>query len=185
MLRRGNCLICWRIRLFFPPQLRVGIQGVAWPLPDVVQAVQFAAQRVDRDVLAALTLQVRSEQANGPLGGGIGKILRRMLEELEQMVAVLLSQEVRTTTAVRITQDVGIMALAISRDPGIDDTGSHPQASRHADNGLSEGHFEDGQCTAIHTGIHSVPQLPFQAAPLPGGQRQGCHGGLLYLKGIR
>src|SRR5437667_7934901 len=57
-LRGGNSLICLRMRLFFPPQLGVGGQDVARPLPDVVQPMQFAAQRVLRDVLAGAKPQL-------------------------------------------------------------------------------------------------------------------------------
>jgi len=58
MLRRGNCLIRRRIRLFFPPQLGIGVQDVARSLAGVIQPVQFAAQRVLGEVLAEAAFQV-------------------------------------------------------------------------------------------------------------------------------
>jgi hypothetical protein len=69
-------LICRRIRLFFSPQFEIGIEGVARPLPKVVQAVQFAAQRIFTEVLTGAAPQVFLEQPNRPLGSGIVEVLR-------------------------------------------------------------------------------------------------------------
>ena len=91
------------MRLFFPPQLGVGIEGVARPLPGVVQPVQFAAQRVFAKMLAGAASQVFLEQANGPLGGGVVEVLWRMPEELEQEVALLLGQEAGASRAVSVS----------------------------------------------------------------------------------
>jgi hypothetical protein len=68
------------------------------------------------------------------------------------------------------------MASSVSLDPVIDDPGSHPQASSDSGDGLASGDFKDGQGATKHAGIVGVPELPFQATPLPGGQGQGSHG---------
>src|SRR3954468_11165750 len=47
-LRGGNRLMRLRMRIFFPPHLRVGGQGVARPLQDIVQPVQPTADGVVR-----------------------------------------------------------------------------------------------------------------------------------------
>jgi hypothetical protein len=185
MLRRGNCSICLRRRLFFPPQLGIGVEGVARPLPGVVEPVQFAAQRVFGEVLAGAAPQLFSEQADRPLGGGVAEVLRRMPEQLEQTVAALVGQEARPSRAVAVAQDIGVMAPAVRLDPEVDSARRHPQAPGHAGDGLAVGNFEDGQGAAIDAGVEGLLELPFQAAPLPGGQRQSCHCGLLYLHAIR
>jgi hypothetical protein len=68
------------MRLFFPPPFGVGVQDVAWPLPGIVEPVQFAAKRVLGEALAGAVSQVFLKQADRPLGGAVVEILRRMLE---------------------------------------------------------------------------------------------------------
>lgn len=146
--------------------------------------MQFAAQRVFGQVLAGAAAQRFLEQADRPRGGGVVEVLRRLLEQLEQAGAVRRGQEAGSSRPVAVAQDIGVMALAVRLDPEVDNARSHAQALGHAGDGLALGDFEDGQGAAIDAGIQGLPQLPFQATPLPGGQRQSCHGGLLYLHTI-
>ena len=145
------------MRLFFFPQLRIGVQGVARPLPGVVQPVQFAAQRVLGEVLAGTASQVFLKQADRPLGGSVVKVLRRLLEQLEQEGAALARQEAGPSRAVAVTQDSGVVPLAVRLDPKVDHTQSHPQASRHAGDGFALGDFEDGQGAAVDPSIEGLP----------------------------
>src|SRR5262245_2772318 len=67
-LRRGNCLMRLRIRIFFPPQLRVGVEPVAGPLPGVSQLLDLPPQGVLRDQDVVVTCQMPPEQGHGPGG---------------------------------------------------------------------------------------------------------------------
>jgi hypothetical protein len=165
--------------------LGIGVEGVARPLPGVVEPVQFAAERVFGEQLAGAAPQVFLEQAHRPLGGRVAEALRRMPKQLQQAGAVLAGQEAGPSRAVAVAQDIGIMAPTVRLGPEVDSARRHPQASGHTGDGLTLGNFEDGQGAAIDAGIKGLLELPFQATPLPGGQRQGYHGGLLYLHAIR
>jgi hypothetical protein len=171
--------------LFFPPPLGIGIEGVTRPLPGVVEPVQFAAQRVFGEVLARAAPQVFLKQADRPLGGRVVEVLRRMLEQRKQAGAVLVGQEAGPSRPVAVAQVIGVIALAVSLHPEVNDARRHPQASSHAGDGLALGDFEDGQGAAIDAGIEGFLELPFQVMPLPGSQHQGYHSGLLYLHAIR
>src|SRR5262245_44307845 len=70
-LRGGNVLMCRRIRCFFPPQLRVGVQDVARPLPDVIQPAQDAADGVIGGLATCALLQGVPEQGHGPAAVGV------------------------------------------------------------------------------------------------------------------
>jgi hypothetical protein len=108
------------MRLFFPPPFGIGVEGVARPLPDVVELVQFVAKRVRGEVLAGATSQVFLKQADGPLGGRIVEGLRRMLKQRKQEGAILLGQEAGPSRTVAVAQDIGIMALTVRLHPEVD-----------------------------------------------------------------
>jgi hypothetical protein len=145
------------MRLFFSPQLGVGVEGVARPFPGVVHLVQFVAKRVLRGVLAGAASQVFLKQADRPLGGRVVEVLRRMLEQLKQEGAVLLGQEAGPSGTVAVAQDIGVMALTVRLNPEVDHARSHPQASSHAGDGFALGGFEDGQGAAIDPGVKGLP----------------------------
>jgi hypothetical protein len=144
------------MRLFFPPQFGVGVEGVARALPDVVQLVQLVAERVLGGVLAGAAPQVFLKQADRPRGGRVAEVLWRMLEQLEQEGAVLLGQEARPSRPVTVVQGIGGVALAVRLDPEVDHARSHPQALSHAGDGFALGDFEDGQGAAIDPGIKGL-----------------------------
>lgn len=63
------------MRLFFPPQLGVGVQEVARSLPGVVQPVQLAAEGVFGEVPAEAACRVLPEQRDGPLRREVAEVL--------------------------------------------------------------------------------------------------------------
>ena len=145
------------MRLFFPPQFGVGVEGVARPLPDVVQLLQFVAKCVIGGVLAGAASQVFLKQADRPRGGRVVEVLRRMLEQLEQQGAVLLGQEAGPSRAVAVAQGIGVVAPTVRPDPEVDRARSHPQALSHAGDGFALGNFKDGQGATIDPGIRGLP----------------------------
>jgi hypothetical protein len=145
------------MRLFFPPQFGIGIEGVARPLPAVVEPVQFVAQRVLGEMLAGTASQVFRQQADRPLRGGVVEVLRRMLEQLEQKGAVLVRQQAGPSRTVAVTQDLGVVPPAVRLDPTVNYACSYPQASGHAGNGFALGDFEDGQGTAVDPSVKGLP----------------------------
>lgn len=145
------------MRLFFPPPFGVGVEGVAWPLPNVFQLVQFVAKCVLGGVLAGAVSQVFLKQADRPRGGRVVEVLRRMLEQLEQEGTVLLGQEAGPSRTVAVAQDLGVVALTVRLDPEVDRARSHPQVLSHAGDGFTLGDFEDGQGAAIDPGIKGLP----------------------------
>jgi hypothetical protein len=145
------------MRLFFPPQLGIRVEGVARPLPGVVEPVQFAAKRVLGEVLADAASQLLLKQADRPLGGGVVEVLRRMLEQLKQDGAVLVVQKAGPSRTVALAQDIGVVALRVRLEPEVDHARAHPQASSHAGDGFASGDFEDSQGAAIDPGIKGFP----------------------------
>src|SRR5262245_46002937 len=75
-LRRGRARICLRMRRFFLA-LRVRVEDVTRPLPDVVQPVQGPAEGVLRQPPAGANFQDLLEQGHGPAGVRVAQILRR------------------------------------------------------------------------------------------------------------
>jgi hypothetical protein len=75
---------------FFPPQLGVGVEGVAGPLAGVIQLVQLAAEGILGEVQAGTARQVLPEQGDGPLRREIAEILGRLPQEFEQPELVVL-----------------------------------------------------------------------------------------------
>src|SRR3954468_19674969 len=75
-LRRGRARICWRMRRFFLA-LGVRLQVVARPLPDVIQPVQGAAQRVARHLTPRSEFQKLLEQGDRPARVRAAQVLRR------------------------------------------------------------------------------------------------------------
>src|SRR5215213_9846813 len=73
-LRGGRLLSRRRMARFFLA-LGVGRQGVAGPLPEVVQAPQPAADGVVGQPPAAASLQVISEEGDGPVRSRIAQLV--------------------------------------------------------------------------------------------------------------
>jgi hypothetical protein len=80
------------MRLFFPPQFRVRVQGVARPLPGVVQLVQLTADGVIGGPQPRPTLDLLDKQRHRPGRVRVVKILGRAVEQAAQQAFDALAQ---------------------------------------------------------------------------------------------
>jgi hypothetical protein len=158
------------MRIFFPPQLRVGVEPVSGPLPGVTRLLDLPPQGILRDQNVIVTRQMPPEQGHGPGGVRVAKLLRAFAQEFAEQVALRLAEQGGPPGAVAVHQGGGITALGVGGEPMVDGPRSHPQSARDRADGLAGGDFEDGQGTAIDSGVMSRPQLLFEATPLPVGQ---------------
>jgi hypothetical protein len=163
-----------RMRLFFPPHLRVGVEPVAGPLPGVSQLLHLPPQGVLRDQIA-VPGQVLPQQGHGPGGGGVAQFLRAAAQQFADQVADGVAQQGGPSGTVAVGQGIGIAALGVGGEPVVDGAGAHPQSAGDRADGLAGGDLEDGQGAAVDPDVVRGPQLPFQAPPLPVGQGQGFH----------
>ena len=121
------------------------------------------------------------EQRDRPLRREVTQFLGRPLQDFKQPGPALGPQQAGSARAILVVQGVGVVVLRVSPDPGIDDTGGHPQASSDGVDRLALSNFEQGQGAAIDASIAGVPKLSFQATPLPGSQAQdSVDSGLCY-----
>jgi hypothetical protein len=162
------------MRLFFPPHLRVGVEPIAGPLPGVSQLLDLPPQGVLRDQ-DVVTRQVPPEQGHGPGGVRVAKLLRAFPKEAQEQVAPLLVEQGGPTWPVAVRQGGGITVLGVGGEPMVHGPRGHPQSARDRADGLAGGDFEDGQGTAVDSGVMGGPQLLLQTPPLPVGQGQGVH----------
>lgn len=164
-----------RMRLFFPPQFRVGVEPVAGPLPRVAQPVDLAADGVFGEQRSAVLSQVLQEQGDGPGGGRIAEVLGAPGQQLPEQVPLGLTQQGWPPGAVAVGQGSGAVLAGIGVQPVIDGPGRHPQPTRDRGDGLPRGDFKDGEGPAVHPGVACGAQLLLQAPSLPVPQGQGIH----------
>lgn len=164
-----------RIRIFFPPQLGVGVEAVAGPLPGVAQLVDLPPQGVLRDQDVAVTCQVPPEQGHGPDGVRVAKILRAFGQEIKEQVPLWLAEQGGPPGAVAIRQGGRVTVTGVGGEPVVNGPRGHPQPARDRADGLARGDFEDGQGAAVDSGVVRGPQLLLKATTLPVGQGQGVH----------
>jgi len=88
------------MRLFFPPQLGVGYQVVARPLPHVVEPAQGAAHSIIGDAQAGGGVEGVGQHGHRPAGVRVAQGLRRAGQQgLEQALLALAQQAVPAPAA--------------------------------------------------------------------------------------
>jgi len=81
------------MRLFFPPQLGVGVKPVAGPLPAVAQIVDCPAEGVSGEQRPSGALEVLPEQGDSPGGGGVAEILGALGQQAPEQFPLGLAQQ--------------------------------------------------------------------------------------------
>jgi hypothetical protein len=167
------------MRLFFPPQLRVGVEDVARPLPDVVQLVQLAADGVVGGAPARLAPDLLLEQGHGPGRGWVAEALGRAAEQPQQQVVGVLSQERRAARPVGVSQGGRVVGQGVGTDPVVDALSRYAQHGRDVGRRPTTVELQDGKGAAVQAGITGLRELAPQPAPLVRGQLQLAHGTVL------
>jgi hypothetical protein len=174
-LRGGSCLICRRIRLFFPPQLGVGVQDVARPLPGVVQPAQGAADGVARRHAAGAELKGVLEQGHGPAGVRVAQVLWRAFQQGQKEVLIVLVQQRLATSARLIGKGGGVTAKAVRLDPVVDALAAHAEHPGDVSRCSPVVELQHGQGAPVKENVSGSPELTPQTPPLPGCQLELAH----------
>jgi hypothetical protein len=159
--------------------LRVRVQVVAGPLPDIVQPVQCPAQGVIGDPLLRGDLQGLAEQRHRPAYVRVTEVLGRGGEEGLQQVLLVLIQQGMTSPAWLVRKGRGVAALAVRPDPVIDALTGHPEHAGDVGSGATVVELQDGEGPPVEAGIVGLRELTTEAPPLPGSQFESAHGLLL------
>src|ERR1051325_7543843 len=112
--------------LFFL-RLRVGWQHITWPLPDIAQFMQLAADGVPREPTAIPGSQLLLQQRHGPIHRLEAPLRGPFLQQRLQEFVQIWSPAGRTTTALGVTQRQRIKILSIQLDPVVDRLSCYPQ----------------------------------------------------------
>ena len=155
--------------------LRVRVQIVAGPLPDVVQPVQCPAKSVLGHPLLRGDLQDLAEQGHRPTYVRVAEILGRGGKEGLQQVLLVLIQQGMTPPSSLVLEGRGVAALDISPDP----VSGHSEHAGDVGGGATVVELQDGEGTPEEAGIPRLCELTTEAPPLPGSQFESAHGLLL------
>jgi hypothetical protein len=155
--------------------LRVRVQVVAGPLPDVVQPVQGPAKSVFGHPLLRGDLQDLAEQGHRPTDVRIAKVLGRGGKEGLQQVLLVLIQQGMTPPASLVLEGRGVAALNVSPDPVIDALSGHSEHASDVGGGATVVELQDGEGTPEEAGIPGLRELTTEAPPLPGSQFESAH----------
>jgi len=105
--------------------------------------------------------QVPPEQGHGPGGVGVAEPLRILGQQAPEQVALRLIEQGGPAAPVGVGEGGGVAVLGVGGEPVVDGPRSHPQPGRDRADGLTRGHFEDGQGAAVHSGVVRGVQLLF------------------------
>jgi hypothetical protein len=158
------------MRLFFPPQLRVGVQGVAGPLPGVVQLVQLAADGVVGGSQPRPALDLFLEQGHRPGRVRVAEILGRAAEQAGEQALGVLAQQRGPPWPIRVGQGDRVERIGVGGDPVGDALASHAEHGGDVGGRAAPVELQDGQRAAVEAGVGGLGQLPPQAPSLVIGQ---------------
>jgi hypothetical protein len=170
------------MRRFFPPQLRVGLQVVARPLPHVIQPVQRAAEGVLGYQLPRGDLQGLPEQGHGPVGVRVAEVLRGTGQETRQEVLLVLVQQGVPPPAALVVQRLGVERLGVQVDPVVDALAGHAEHPGDGGDRASLVELQDGEGAPQDAGIQGSNELAAKPLPLPRSQLKLAHTLLLGLR---
>lgn len=155
--------------------LGVRLQVVPRPLPNEVQPVQRAAQRVVGYLPPRRDCQELLEQGDRPAHVRAAQVLGREGQEGLQQMLVVLVQRPMASRPLLVPKRLGVMALGIGPDPVVDALPGHAEHPRDVGRGAPLVELQDGQGAPQEAGVQGFLQLPPEAAALPGGQVESAH----------
>lgn len=158
------------MRLFFPPQFGVRLQGIARPLPGEVHLVQLAANRIVRGSQAGATLDLLLKQRHRPGRVRVAKILGRTAQQTAQQALDALAQQRRPSRPLRVGQGGRVEGCGIGSNPVGDALASYAEHIGDVGGGATAVKLQDGQGAAIQSGVGGLGQLPPQTLALVVGQ---------------
>jgi hypothetical protein len=158
------------MRLFFPPQFGVRLQGIARPLPGEVHLVQLAANRIVRGPQARAVLDLLLKQRHRPGGVRVAKILRRTVQQTAQQALDALAQQRRPPRPLRIGQGGRVEGCGIGSNPVGDALATHAEHPGNVGGGAATVELQDRQGAAVQPGVTGLGQLPLQTPALVTGQ---------------
>jgi hypothetical protein len=155
--------------------LRVRLQVVPRSLPDVIQLVQRATQRVVGNLAPRGDFQDFLEQGDRPAHVRAAQVLRREGQEGLQQMLVVLVQCTMTSRPLPVSQRLGVMALGVGPDPVVDTLPRHTEHTGDVSGGAALIELQNGQGTPQQAGVQGFLELAPQAASLPGGEIESAH----------
>jgi hypothetical protein len=149
-------LICRRIRRFFLA-LRVGVQDVPRPLPDVARVVQLPPDRGRGRPLPRTAGQVLAEQRDRPLDGLVSELVRSSLQAREESGLEFFRPEGRVVTTAVVGQAARIAGLLEGLDPVVDRPAADPEQPGDLGDGPAARRFQDRQGPSVEPRIARGP----------------------------
>lgn len=156
------------MRRFFGA-LRVRVEVVARPLPDVTQAVQGPAHGVLGDLGLGQGLQGLAEQGNRPAHVRGAEVLGREAEQGLQHVLLVFVQQAVPAPARLVQERPRVAGVRVGFDPMVDTLAANAQHPSQVGDGVTAVHLQNGQGTTEHAGIAGRGQLAPESLALPRG----------------
>jgi hypothetical protein len=128
--------------------------------------MQFAANGIIGEALAGGMPQLLLQQRHRPVRGGIAPSSRRVREQLLEQGAGFFGPQGRSPRPVFEAEVGRIIALHESLPPIVHDATGHSERAGDLRQGYAACRFQDGQRTAIDTGILGLIQLCLEASLL-------------------
>jgi len=169
-------LIRRRMALFFPPELRIRVEGISGPLPGVPEPVQLPPHGPPGRAPAEPPGEVLPEQRDGPLGGEPAEGLRGPTEPFPQHLPAPVGHPAGAAGPVVVAKGEWVAVPGVGPDPVINDPPRDPQPTCDVGNGFALPDAQDRQGASIHAGVPGGSELPLQAPALRSLQGQDTHG---------
>jgi hypothetical protein len=147
--------------------LRVRVEVVARPLPDVIQAAQGSADGVIGHALVGEGFDHLPEQRHHPARRRVAQILGRDGEEgFEQVLLVFVQQRVPAPAGL-VRQGGGVAGPRVRLDPEVDALPGDAEHPGDVSGRAAEVELQDREGPPIEAGIGGVRELTAEALSLP------------------
>jgi hypothetical protein len=124
------------------------------------------------------------QEGHGPVHRQVAELIGRLPQEGLQALAQFLGPAAGASGAFVIVQGRGVVVLGIGIDPVVDAAPGYAQQASDGSDGTPLAVFQDGQGSAMDSGIERPMQLALELCALPARQLKLAHRGRLALRGL-
>jgi hypothetical protein len=147
--------------------LRVRVEVVARPLPDVTEALQRPADGVLGDAPVGEKCEDFLEQRHRPARRRVAEVLRRDGQEGFQQVFLVFVEQRVPASAGLVRQRRRVAVLQVGLDPVVDALPGDAEHAGDVGGRAAEVELQDRQGAAIAARIRGVRELAAEPLPLP------------------